>query len=175
MYSEHAELRMRGDQSWQTRAACATAVEVSRDPDLFFPATRGDEPRIGLAKRICSNCEVRSTCLEAAFEGGDADGIRGGMTEAERRAIRHRFERRCDPARVAAALAGRDVYLSDAEREDLIRRAVLTETPAARVAQVLKVSEAHAKKLLRRERRKEAGIRLEASDGTLATREAAPA
>ncbi|MBD0422733.1 WhiB family transcriptional regulator [Streptomyces sp. TRM S81-3] len=175
MHSEHHEIRRRGDQSWQRRAACATAVDVARDPDLFFPATVADEPRIVLAKRICSSCEVRNTCLEAALECGDTDGIRGGMTEAERRAVRHQFDRRCDPTRVVAALSGRDVHLSGAEREDLIRRAVLMEAPAARVAQVLNVSEAHVKKLFRRERRRRVGISLEAPEGTQVTREAIPA
>ncbi|GGZ01631.1 WhiB family transcriptional regulator [Streptomyces poonensis] len=162
MYNEHSVPRIRGDQTWQERAACATAVDVARDPDLFFPATAtlADEKRVALAERICSSCDVRKTCLEAAFECGDADGIRGGMTESERKAVRHRFELRCDPARVAVALSGRDVYLSGAERQELIRRAAMSGAPVDRMARVLKVSEAHVQKLFRRERRKSVGTHL---------------
>ncbi|MGW2137586.1 WhiB family transcriptional regulator [Streptomyces sp. NPDC001773] len=151
MCEGHPAPRTRGDQTWQERAACAVAVRATKDPDLFFPGTLEGEQRVRLAKGICSSCEVRETCLEAALECGDAAGIRGGLTEEERRAIRHCFEMRCDPARVAAALAGRDVYLTRPERQELIRWAAEAKTPTLRLARVLKVSEAHAKKLLRRE------------------------
>ncbi|MFC8201886.1 WhiB family transcriptional regulator [Streptomyces sp. NPDC057298] len=153
MYEGTVVPRTRGDQTWHEQAACAVAAEVARDPDLFFPATRADEQRVGLAKRICSGCQVRKTCLEAALEGSGADGIRGGMTKVERKAARHQFELRCDPARVEAAMSGRDVYLTGAERRELIRRAAGSGTPTMRVASVLKVSEAHVKKLLRLEHR----------------------
>ncbi|MET8590547.1 WhiB family transcriptional regulator [Streptomyces sp. NPDC005078] len=151
MCEGHPAPRTRGDQTWQERAACAVAVEATKDPDLFFPGTLEGEQRVRLAKGICSSCAVRETCLEAALECGDAAGIRGGLTEEERRAIRHCFELRCDPARVAAALAGRDVYLTRPERQELIRWAAGAKTPTLRLARVLKVSEAHAKKLVRRE------------------------
>ncbi|MGC5039954.1 WhiB family transcriptional regulator [Streptomyces sp. DT73] len=149
----NASPRIRGDQTWQRKAACAVAVEVARDPDLFFPEMAADEERIAQAKRICSTCQVRRICLDASLEQGDTYGVRGGMTEAERKVARHRFELRCDPARVAAALLGRDVFLTRAERLALIRRAARSGTSTLRVASVLKVSEAHAKKLLRVERR----------------------
>ncbi|MFP8887293.1 WhiB family transcriptional regulator [Streptomyces mangrovi] len=148
--------RVRGDQTWQEKAACAAAVEAVKDPDLFFPGTLESEQHVRLAKEICSSCAVREVCLEAALECGDTTGIRGGLTEEERRAIRRRFELRCDPVRVAAALAGKDVYLTRPERQELIRRAAESRTPDLRLARVLKVSEAHAKKLLRRERRADA-------------------
>ncbi|MFE4778413.1 WhiB family transcriptional regulator [Streptomyces sp. NPDC056716] len=144
--------RSRGNQSWQEKAACSTAVEAARDLDLFFPE-RGDEQRIRLAKVICSSCAVRETCLEAALESGDSSGIRGGLTETELVAARADFEQRCDPARVSAALDGRDVHLSTSERQELIRRAVQIRTPALLLARALKVSEAHAEKLVRQGRR----------------------
>ncbi|WP_327732366.1 WhiB family transcriptional regulator [Streptomyces sp. NBC_00487] len=153
MHVGSTEPRVRGDQTWQDSAACARSIEVVRDADLFFPGPTADEQRIGLAKRICSGCQVRSVCLEAALEVGDASGIRGGMTESERKASRHFFDLRRDPERVSAALSGKDVYLTKGEREDLIRRAVESGAPTLRLAQVLKVSEGHVKKLLRRERR----------------------
>lgn len=172
MYEETFGPRTRGDQTWHEQAACAAAVEVARDPDLFFPATRTDEQRVGLAKRLCSACQVRKTCLEAALEGSGADGIRGGMTEAERKAARYQFELRCDPARVDAAMLGRDVYLTGAERRELIRRAARSGMPTPRVASVLKVSEGHAKKLLRLEHRVIASIGSETLGATEATYDA---
>ncbi len=99
-------------------------------------------------------------CLEAAVECGDNDGIRGGMTESERKAVRRRFDLRCDPARVAAALSGKDVHLSGTERQELIRQAVMSNASVDRVARVLKVSEAHVQKLFRCERRKFTGTHL---------------
>ncbi|MBN3933234.1 WhiB family transcriptional regulator [Streptomyces verrucosisporus] len=156
MCEEKPAPRIRGDQAWQEEAACAAAVEVVKDPDLFFPGKRESEQRIRIAKGICSSCAVGEKCLEAALECGDTTGIRGGLTEEERRAIRRRFELRCDPVRVAAALAGKDVYLTRPERQELIRWAAASRTPDLRLARVLKVSEAHVKKLLRRERRADA-------------------
>ncbi|WP_411977776.1 WhiB family transcriptional regulator [Streptomyces phaeochromogenes] len=172
MYDGTFGPRTRGDQTWHEQAACAAAVEVARDPDLFFPSTRADEQRVGLAKRLCSACQVRKTCLEAALEGSGADGIRGGMTEVERKAARHQFELRCDPARVDAAMSGRDVYLTGAERRELIRRAARSGTPTLRVASVLKVSEGHVKKLLRLERREIASACPETLDAAEATYDA---
>ncbi|MBQ0855410.1 WhiB family transcriptional regulator [Streptomyces sp. BH-SS-21] len=133
-------------------AACATAAEVAADPDLFFPAGKDGE-RIGIAKRICSTCPVQGACLESALESGDAHGIRGGTTEEERGAGGARFQLRCNPARVEAALSGRDVFLNRVERKELVRIAILTAAPLHRVSAALKVSEPHVKKLLRRERR----------------------
>lgn len=169
MDEERTSSRVRGDQTWRERAACAVAVEVARDPDLFFPVGLADEQRVALAKAICSSCQVVTTCFEAALECGDTNGIRGGLTEDERRAARHRFELRCEPARVSAALSGRDVHLSRAEQKELIRRAASSGTSAARVAKVLKVSEAHVKKLLRLEFRRAARL----LPGTLSAAEAA--
>lgn len=171
----HLALRTRGDQTWQERAACAVAAVAVKDPDLFFPGTFADEQRLHLAKEICSSCAVRETCLEAALECGDAAGIRGGLTEAERKATRHRFELRCDPVRVEAALAGKDVYLTRPERQELIRWAAEAKTPTLRLARVLKVSEAHVKKLLRRERRVDADAYLGTPGAVQTTYETASA
>ncbi|MFE0858598.1 WhiB family transcriptional regulator [Streptomyces mutabilis] len=169
MSEERPAIRARGDQTWQERAACAVAIEVARDPDLFFPGTVADDERIRLAKGICSSCTVRATCLEAALECRDAVGVRGGLTEAERRAVRHSFTLRCDPDRVAAALAGRDVHLTTPERQELIRWAAASNTSIPLLASVLKISEAHVKKLLRRERRSD----VDGSAGTSSTGQAA--
>ncbi|MFI0966424.1 WhiB family transcriptional regulator [Streptomyces sp. NPDC021080] len=174
MREGHPRLRVRGDQTWQGRAACAAAVKVLKDPDLFFPGALMDEQRVRLAKEICSSCAVRKMCLETALESGDAVGVRGGFTEAERGVMRNRFELRCDPVRVEAALVGRDVYLTRPERDELIRRAVESGTPVLRLAEVLKVSEAHVKKLIRRELRPGADGRSERPCIVQAVAEVAP-
>ncbi|MFE1027778.1 WhiB family transcriptional regulator [Streptomyces sp. NPDC058818] len=171
MSEERPAIRARGDQTWQQSAACARAAEVMRDPDLFFPSPVADDEHILLAKEVCSSCAVRKTCLEAALECRDAAGIRGGLTEAERRAVRQKFELRCDPARVAAALAGRDVHLTRMEKQELIRWAVASNTSTLLLARVLKVSEAHVQKLLRLERRTD--VDADGSAGTSSTGQAA--
>ncbi|MFJ4695561.1 WhiB family transcriptional regulator [Streptomyces sp. NPDC088766] len=171
MSEERPAIRARGDQTWQERAACAVAVEAVRDPDLFFPGPVADDERIRLAREVCSSCAVRKTCLEAALECGDAAGVRGGLTEAERRAVRQKFDLRCDPARVTAALAGRDVHLTRPEKQELIRWAVASNTSNSLLASVLKVSEAHVQKLLRQERR--TGADVEGSAGTSSAGQAA--
>ncbi|MER5540863.1 WhiB family transcriptional regulator [Streptomyces mirabilis] len=174
MYEGRIGPRIRGDQTWQERAACAVAAEVARDPDLFFPTT-ADDQRVALAKRICSSCQVRMACLETALDCGDMNGIRGGMTAAERKGARLGFELRCDSVRVMAALSGRDVHLTVAERQEFVRLASRSGTATLRAAEVLKVSEAHVKKLFRRERRKIAGASQGEQDASHAAAEGIPA
>lgn len=68
------------------QAACATV-----DPELFFPLyTVGGagEFQEAQAKKVCARCPIRSGCLEFAFHTGDKFAIMGGMTPAEREAIR---------------------------------------------------------------------------------------
>lgn len=151
MHEERSRPRTRGNQAWQEIAACAVAAEVVRDPDLFFPLTQENDERVALAKKICSSCQIKRVCLEAALDCGDVHGIRGGLTARERKSIRHSYELRCDSVRVAAALSGKDVHLTVTERQEFVRLAVGFQTPASRVAEVLKITEAHAKKLFRRE------------------------
>jgi WhiB family redox-sensing transcriptional regulator len=71
--------------NWREDAACGDA-----DPDLFFPiGTTGNALRqIDEAKRICRCCPVHIQCLAWALENGVTDGVWGGVTEDERRAIR---------------------------------------------------------------------------------------
>src|SRR6266540_1660977 len=61
---------------WRDRAAC---VAPAIDPELFFPA-----------KRVCARCPVRVECLADALACMPThdDGIRGGLTLTERRALR---------------------------------------------------------------------------------------
>jgi WhiB family transcriptional regulator, redox-sensing transcriptional regulator len=72
-------------RNWRLRAACRGA-----DPELFFPegAAGPAQESVALAKRICSQCQVRAHCLDWAVEHCAAFGVWGGRTEQERRAHR---------------------------------------------------------------------------------------
>ena len=72
--------------NWRDDAACHEA-----DPDLFFPVgTTGPALRqIDEAKRICRSCPARTACLAWALGRGITDGVWGGTTEDERRALRN--------------------------------------------------------------------------------------
>jgi len=86
---------------WQDGARCA---EV--DPELFFPGQGGTAQP---AKRVCAACEVRSQCLEYAIESGQQDGVWGGLSERQLRALRLQRERDAGAGRCASgrhALAG---------------------------------------------------------------------
>ncbi len=63
---------------WYADAACR-----GMDPEIFFPTTKRAADR---AKSICAGCEVRTQCLADAIES-EADGVRGGLTERERRRV----------------------------------------------------------------------------------------
>jgi WhiB family redox-sensing transcriptional regulator len=59
------------------------------DPELFFPVSEvGPGTRqVNEAKAVCARCPVRPDCLAFALEQ-DLDGVWGGTTEEERRAMR---------------------------------------------------------------------------------------
>ncbi|MDE0132413.1 MAG: WhiB family transcriptional regulator [bacterium] len=78
---------MANDQlGWQNYANCLGA-----DTDLFFPE-RGSSTR--KAKAICGMCEVKIECLDFALDNGERFGIWGGLSERERRRVRHERSRR---------------------------------------------------------------------------------
>jgi WhiB family transcriptional regulator, redox-sensing transcriptional regulator len=69
---------------WQLKAAC-------RGPrsSVFFPPASGErrdqrDLREARAKVICSDCVVRTECLEYALSIKEPHGIWGGLNEAER-------------------------------------------------------------------------------------------
>ena len=67
------------DLAWKAKGACRWV-----DPELFFPASDTDaEP----AKLVCASCGVRDSCLSHALSAREAEGIWGGFTPAERRAM----------------------------------------------------------------------------------------
>lgn len=71
---------------WQARALCAQT-----DPEAFFPE-KGGSTRA--AKRICSDCPVRTACLDYALEQRERFGVWGGLSERERRVLQHEHEGR---------------------------------------------------------------------------------
>jgi WhiB family transcriptional regulator, redox-sensing transcriptional regulator len=76
---------MTAPANWRDEAACRDA-----DTDLFFPiGPSGPALRqLEEAKRMCRTCPVRARCLAWALDHGVTDGVWGGATEDERRAIR---------------------------------------------------------------------------------------
>lgn len=67
-------------------------VECEQSPDAFF-IEQGDPNRqykVKLAKSICNDCPVKFLCLEYALESNEDEGIWGGLTNSERKAIRRR-------------------------------------------------------------------------------------
>ena len=75
---------------WRSRAACRDA-----DPDLFFPeGTTGPALQTAdRARRLCKTCPVQARCLDWALDHHAAFGIWGGLTEDERRDLRHALAR----------------------------------------------------------------------------------
>ena len=67
------------DLTWKAQGACRWV-----DPELFFPTSDLEaEP----AKRVCAGCVVRQRCLDHALATREAEGVWGGLTPAERRAM----------------------------------------------------------------------------------------
>lgn len=79
---------------WARESLCAQT-----DPELFHPATGQSAVP---AKRICLGCPVRAQCLDAALARNERHGVWGGLSERERRRLRHR---RGLPARAAGEVA----------------------------------------------------------------------
>ena len=72
---------------WEEKALCAQT-----DPEIFFPDTATERRA---AKMVCNGngmniapCPVRLMCLEDAVDSDERHGVRGGMTEKERRKLR---------------------------------------------------------------------------------------
>jgi WhiB family redox-sensing transcriptional regulator len=67
-------------QEWQERALCAQT-----DPEAFFPEKGGSTRE---AKKVCTDCEVKTECLDYALANDERFGIWGGLSERERRRLR---------------------------------------------------------------------------------------
>ncbi len=65
---------------WRKLGKCS-----DKDPNLFFPQKAEG---INQAKAVCEGCSVLDHCLEEALTEDIQIGIRGGMSEKERRAFK---------------------------------------------------------------------------------------
>jgi WhiB family redox-sensing transcriptional regulator len=74
---------------WQDDALCAQTA-----PDMFFPG-KGDGATARVTKRTCTRCDVQAQCLAYALaQSEDPDGIWGGTSPKERRAMRRQANER---------------------------------------------------------------------------------
>lgn len=75
------------DPAWRTQGRC-----LALDPTTFFP----DAPdQVEAAVTACRACPVAGTCLATALATGESEGVWGGTTPAERRAMRVVWSGRC--------------------------------------------------------------------------------
>jgi hypothetical protein len=140
-------LRSIGDTSWHTQGACH-GMDVEDADTVFFPLPR-DHEAIAEAKELCGWCPVRSDCLNFALENVLKEGIWGGLTEAERRPWHDGLHQRLDYRRVTSFFLGRDVHLTEAERQVVIDHAYVRGWRPDRLATALQISHKHARDLLR--------------------------
>ena len=70
------------DLSWKVDGACRWV-----DPDLFYPVS---DSEAGPAKQVCGGCAVQQRCLDTALQLREWEGVWGGLTGAERRALQRR-------------------------------------------------------------------------------------
>ncbi|MGC5411923.1 WhiB family transcriptional regulator, partial [Streptomyces sp. DT225] len=140
-------LRAIGDTSWHPCGTCH-GMDVEDAEAVFFPGPR-DHEEIAEAKELCGWCPVRRECLDFALENGLTEGVWGGLTEAERRPLHNNLHRRLDYRRVVAFFQGRDVHLTEAERQVVIDHAYVRGWLPVRLAAALRISQKHARDLLR--------------------------
>lgn len=136
-----------GDTYWHTRGACH-GMDVEDADAVFFPGPR-DHEEIAESKELCGWCPVRRECLDFALENVLKEGTWGGLTEAERRPLHDELPQRLDYRRVTAFFQGRDVHLTEAERQVVIDHAYVRGWRPARLAIALTISHKHARDLLR--------------------------
>lgn len=83
------------DLTWKLAGACRLL-----STDMFFPAS---DTEAGPAKSVCEGCPVEEPCLEYALATREPEGVWGGCTFSERRAIlRRRREQQRKLALVSA-------------------------------------------------------------------------
>ncbi|WP_371551537.1 WhiB family transcriptional regulator [Streptomyces sp. NBC_00554] len=135
------------DHSWQERGRCH-GMPAKEIDELFFHAAR-DRAAIDAAKAICGSCPVKKACFDYALDNEIRHGMWGGLTEDERRPWHARVNKRLDYSRVKAAFEGRDVHLSDTEREAVTRHAYVRGWSPERLAYALRLDLDWARDLMR--------------------------
>jgi WhiB family redox-sensing transcriptional regulator len=71
------------DFEWTDAAACK-----GMPTSMFFPPKGGPNKTVRAAKAICTNCVVKTNCLNFALDNSMQYGIWGGATTKERRHIK---------------------------------------------------------------------------------------
>ncbi|WP_411140925.1 WhiB family transcriptional regulator [Streptomyces sp. x-80] len=140
-------LRGIADHSWHVRGLCHGMPAEDAD-ELFFHAPR-DHEAITEAKLICGRCPVKKDCFTYALDNEIRHGMWGGLTETERRPWHAKVSKRLDYSRVRAAFQGRDVHLSNAEREAVTRHAYTRGWSPERLADKLRLDLDWARDLMR--------------------------
>ena len=72
---------------WREAASC-----LDVPPDVTFFPDKEDVGAISKAKAICATCPVADECLSWAIDTNQSEGVWGGHTAKERRAIRRWLE-----------------------------------------------------------------------------------
>lgn len=93
----------RGDFNWQNQAACRGPQAAA-----FFPPPETEPRKVRArredrAKAICSQCNVRESCLDYALSIRERHGVWGGLGEVERRKIIKAADLTKRPIKVVAA------------------------------------------------------------------------
>jgi WhiB family transcriptional regulator, redox-sensing transcriptional regulator len=70
------------DLTWKAEGACRMV-----DPDLFYPVSDAEATP---AKLVCGGCCVQERCLDYAVDAREFEGVWGGLTGSERRALHRR-------------------------------------------------------------------------------------
>jgi hypothetical protein len=76
-----------GDARALIPAEAAQALCAQADPEAWFPEA-GSSPHA--AKAVCARCPIATRCLDVALARNERDGIWGGTTPNQRRALRRR-------------------------------------------------------------------------------------
>ena len=80
-------------KAWKTLARAADDIgdnlPCRQAPDMFH-AAMNEGYYIRMAKRACQQCPIRNLCLEYAITHNETEGVWGGLTISERRALRRK-------------------------------------------------------------------------------------
>ena len=85
--------------AWYAKANC-----VGTDPESFFPDKGGSASD---ARRVCVQCPVRKQCLQWALDTDERYGVYGGLTERERRDLKHGIRTDDEPRELRRTTKGR--------------------------------------------------------------------
>lgn len=79
LFGQHPAPDPERGEDWREQALCAQV-----DPDLWFPE-KGSQTHA--SKKVCAACPVAAQCLEWAVTHKQREGVWGGKSDQERRAI----------------------------------------------------------------------------------------